>query len=1268
MDCQSGLLLCPGGAFNSTLGTKYEVVHSSMFFLPEGFHITTISQPGFYTRPADIVAFGTVEKIGAHIMSTGSEGNAFVFNSGHLDVGDILLGDGNGALQEIHHRFDLVVIYLPPATMSLSLGKFPVGNWNQTGTIKTEVTHFIITASVSITNVTWIVPYFAPTNESFNITTLPHPGHNVTYRIRIANENVSFTKYNQSEWEFFYTWTNISNQSLPMLLDKKGQFTVVLTAVNLLSSSMSKCQLVVMDPIKHLYLFNVTITALGNNTEISWIVERGTNVTYNISFGDGKFIIGSFSTLAIFVGSYFHRYAKEGTYNVTLTAYNALSTRTVTGVADVIAPIANVTCRVIHSARDIEVNETIQLNATYPQGSNAKAFVEFADNSSTIGSPILTSLCTNCGLMYSFLVSHSYSTHGLYLANMKFVNAVSKGNCTPHVLVHKPVYPLTGFKITCPPASRNTPTACMLNITGGNDFWCDWDFDADGQKNQNHYRNLTLPVENTYSAVGNYSVFANCSNRLYNTSAIGEAIVQDSITGFLVTCPEGQSVDKDFYFTIIFTTGTSMHVEVTLQNVFSDALALQITIDTDIKSHTFRHNFSDVGVYLLTVKVVNLVTPLQIITRVIKVDKVLINLRLVNNDEFISVNQTTKSWISIDSGTNVTVHWDFNDGNRLKSLFSGNSLVRNGDYLNHAYTDHGTYVLNVTASNAVSTLTVSKYLYVQYAVKDVQIMSNSPQEIPLGNVMFTVSIKSGTHPPTNATVDIDFGNNHPRTNIPLHGARAINISSTEYKIPGIIKVHMTMENDISSVNLTHWVDVQRSIKGLNISIKHTGGDAGYGSPGRGPNKTDFPVEYEVLFVAGISDGSAVNYRWDFGDGTPPIETKKTSILHRFFDTKLFNITLGASNSISRMNVSGVVTMMHSILNVSFENDSPTVFEFNTTFTIAIGQRGTDSCFLVDLGNNTRILYKGFQNVSCDNELKRTNDTKVLPSLNFTILFQYLKKTRYAVNLTAMNSVSKVTLRGWVIILPLPCKFPVVRIPDAGRTLETRIKYFRAEYISIKSRCTIDCLASRETTFQWNLIKVSAGDDNGTILETDDFDKTLSVLIIPRRTLPYGTFLVELNVSMGGLPLVHTVFDSYLEIMPSPLVAALIGGNKWIQSVYEKVIIDASPSHDPDYGLEDKQGLKYIWYCKTADEKEYDFPSVPDVYGNRTNASGGGGCLRNGTRRLLVNTEVLEIEPNFFWSNKSYIFKLFITKDSREPVVVLVRVDLTVDKVPTMVIK
>lgn len=1236
-----------------------------MFYLPEGFHVSAVNQPGFKVRPADTVAIGAIENIGAGIISTDSEGNAFVLNSGHLGVGDILQGDGNAAVVEITHRFDLVIIYLPPAEMAVSLRNFPVGHWKPTGTLAAEDIEVNITACVSIKNITWIVPQFAPTNQTFDITIPSHPGHNVTYGIRVGEGS------NQSNSEFFYTWTNMS-KTIPMKFEKGGQVTLLLTAVNLLSSSMRKCDLSIMDPIIYVYVFNLTATALGNDTEISWVIERGKNVTYIVSFGDGNFINGSLTNVAIFVGYYRHRYSEEGNYNVSMTAYNLVSNLTAKGLAEVVAPIVNLTCKVIHSARDIEVNETIQLRVGYPQGSNAKAVVDFADGSSTIGSPIKTSICppnvTCSSVRFSLVVLHSYSTHSNYTANMTFVNAVSKRSCLPIVFVHKPVYPLTGFNITCRHAKLSTPTACMLNITGGNDFWCDWKFGADDQQNKSHYWNLTLPVENTYLAVGTFIVTVNCSNRLYNTSVVGKAIVQELITGFDVTCPYVQSVDEGFESVVKVLTGTSMHFEITLKNVFTNDGTLQLTRVTNLKSQTFsisRSNFAKVGIYVFTVTAVNLVTRRKIFTREIKVDKKITHLRLLNNDAFIPVNKTTQSSISIDTGTNVTVDWDFKDGRRSKSMFAGNSLRFSGDSLAHTYTDHGAYLLNITASNPVSTLTVAKYISVQYIVKDIEITSDSPKEIPPGTVTFTVSVKPGTHPPTNATVDMDFGDGQTRTNIPLGGAQAISISNS-YITPGIIRVNMTIKNQINSVNLTHSVDVQRSIKDLRILGYHTGGDAGSGAPGRGPDNTDFPLEYEVLFVANISDGTAVTYTWDFGDGTALNETNNTSISHRFSTPQRYNITLRARNSISSMTVSRVVTMMESILNVAFDNDGPTLYEFNTTLSVTIGQRGTKSCFLVDLGNDTRILYKGFDNVSCDNELKTTNDTTVLPSLNFNITFLYWQKINYPLKLTALNSVSRITINSWAIILALPCKFPVVRIPDAGRSVGTRAKYFRADYISIKSRCTIDCLASRETAFQWDLATISSGADNGSFLQTDRFDKTLSVLIVPQRTLPYGLFLLRLNVSMVGLPLVHRHMDAYMEIMRSPLVASIIGGNAWIQSVYRNVTLDASPSHDPDYGLEDKQGLKYFWYCKTTDE-DYQFPSVPEEYSNSTNVSDVGGCLRNGSRRLPLNTEVLEIQANLLWVNTTYIFKFFITKDSRQAVF-YVRISLTFEDPPIMAIK
>ncbi|XP_022801963.1 polycystic kidney disease protein 1-like 2 [Stylophora pistillata] len=512
---------------------------------------------------------------------------------------------------------------------------------------------------------------------------------------------------------------------------------------------------------------------------------------------------------------------------------------------------------------------------------------------------------------------------------------------------------------------------------------------------------------------------------------------------------------------------------------------------------------------------------------------------------------------------------------------------------------------------------------------------------------------------------MNFGDGTNRMTIPLGGTRSINIHN-DYAIPGILRVNMTMRNDVSSVNLTHVVDVQRRIKDLRILGYHTGGDAGYGAPGRGPNNAAFPLEYDVLLVANISDGTEVTYRWDFGDGTPTVETKETNVSHRFAHPEHFLVTVKAKNSISNASVGLTIRIMRSISNVTFENDSPTVHEFNTTLLITIGQQGTDSCFLVDLGNNTRILYKGFSDVSCDEELKTTNDIRVLPSLKFNVIFEYWQEVNYAVKLTALNSVSRITIHGWVIILHLPCDFPVIRIPDAGRSFGIRRKYFRADYVTIKSRCTINCLASRKTSFHWELTWISSEVDNGTTLQTDSFDKNQSVLIVPQRSLPYGTFVVRLNVSMVGLPLVHRHMNAYIEILPSPLLAKIIGGNAWIQSVYKKVVLDASSSHDPDYGSEDKHGLDYFWYCKTATE-DYEFPSVPEKNFTSANGTGANGCFRNGTRRLPVRADILEIQPNVLWVNTTYIFKLFVTKDSRMAVF-YVQVSLTYGDPPTMSIR
>lgn len=1260
VDCQLGLLVCPDGVtFNSTtLGTPYELLYSTLVYLSMGFNVLKVNQTRPLIRTADIVALGAIANTGAGIANADSGGNAFVLNGNHLNVGGIMAVQRDVNLEKTHHSFDLEVFYIPSSKMELTMGNFPVGHWTPHGILASEKIGFSMKASISIANISWIIPDFVATNESFDILIPPHQGHNVTYRIRISEGDTGYPTYNLSnEVQLFHTWPNIS-KTIQMVLKKEGTETLILTATNLLSTAQRACQVRVLDKVENLYLFHITPTPLGNSTEISWVIERGTNVTYNVSFGDGNFNKDLFPSVAILVSSYTHTYNEEGNYTVTLTAFNDASSQIVTGKAQVEAQISNLTCKVIHASRDIEVNETIQLNASYPKGTNAMAFINFGDGSSVVDEPNHGLICRDrsCRTRYYKTVSHSYFPHSNYSVNFTFVNQVSKRTCLVEVIVHKPVYNLTGFNITCRPTNYSSPTRCILSITGGNDFWCDWQFGANHQKTRSHYWNLTLPVENTYLTKGNFTVTANCSNRLYNTTVVGNAIVQEPVTGYLVTSPDAQSVDADFNLLIDVTTGTSMEFEISLENIYMNNKTMQRNYLTDKKAQDVpisRYNFLLVGIYLLTVKVLNLVTPLQTFTREIKVEKVVTNFRLLNNDTFIPVNATTKSSILIDTGTNVTVEWDFKDGHRSTSFFRGDSLRFTVDHRAHTYQEHGTYLLNVTASNAVSKQTFMKYISVQYVVKDIFIASDSPKEIPPGTVTFTVSAAPDTHPPTNATIDMDFGDGQTTTGIPLGGLQAINISSS-YVIPGIIPVNMTIKNDVSVVSLKVWVDVQTSVKDLQILTYHTAGDAGYGAPGKGLNKDSFPLEHSVLLVARISNGTAVTYTWSFGDGEI-LETNETGVEHRFTSPRYFNITLTAKNSISVMVVSRMIRMMESVVNVTFENNSPTVIDFETTLFVSVGQIGTESCFLLDLGNNTRILYRGVQGVTCDDKLTKTNDIRVLPSLEFAINFTYWRVFNYFVAITALNDVSRITLHGWVIILNLPCEFPFVQIPDAGKSYHNPTKYHRADYITIKSRCIIDCLASRTSAFHWDLTKISDGADNGTIVN-DLFDYSLSVLIIPQRTLPYGKFMLRLNVSMVGLPLVHRAAVSYIEIVPSPLVAEIIGGNAWIQSVHREIILDASPSHDPDQGEDEKQDLEYLWYCKTADEL-YEFPSVPERSSNRSYISEDGGCFMNGTRRLLVNTEIVEIPARLLWVNKTYIFKFFITKALRMGMFV-VRVSLT----------
>ena len=113
---------------------------------------------------------------------------------------------------------------------------------------------------------------------------------------------------------------------------------------------------------------------------------------------------------------------------------------------------------------------------------------------------------------------------------------------------------------------------------------------------------------------------------------------------------------------------------------------------------------------------------------------------------------------------------------------------------------------------------------------------------------------------------------------------------------------------------------------------------------------------------------------------------------------------------------------------------------------------------------------------------------------------------------------------------------------------------RANQILIQSEVQLDCELSLATVFNWEVFHLFS-------------DKVLSrngssELLIPRGSLPVGSYSVRLTVKMVGT-MVFGVDEGYIRVISSPIVAYISGGTKMERGFNKTLVFNASLSHDPD---------------------------------------------------------------------------------------------------------
>ena len=121
----------------------------------------------------------------------------------------------------------------------------------------------------------------------------------------------------------------------------------------------------------------------------------------------------------------------------------------------------------------------------------------------------------------------------------------------------------------------------------------------------------------------------------------------------------------------------------------------------------------------------------------------------------------------------------------------------------------------------------------------------------------------------------------------------------------------------------------------------------------------------------------------------------------------------------------------------------------------------------------------------------------------------------------------------------------------GSTLSSPLQFRRNQDFYIVSIIQLKCNDSLLTTTQW-IIRNCTSTCSYQIQLDQTIPTTLNELNIPARTLPYGTYELQLTVTMKNFPWLTTSTYVYVQITPSGITANLVQlGTSMITSGYQQ---------------------------------------------------------------------------------------------------------------------
>lgn len=989
---------------------------------------------------------------------------------------------------------------------------------------------------------------------------------------------------------------------------------------------------------------------------ISVELLHGTNVTYMWNFGDGENV----TTLTPWVT---HLYKATGTVTVNVIATNKVSLSAIWCSVVIQERIAGMEFRE-NALLSIQNGSTASIGWFLRNGSH----VDFNISVETTEGEKHTANLTDAkvpGATFFAIYKTNLTIPGVYLVTITAANELDSVTIKGNLSVQRAI---SGVVMTHPGVVKTNQT---FNFTvlphQGEETAQYFLLTMDGSSTNT----TDKVISHTYHKAGRYKVSLVATNDISSASAscAEVIIVQDVIEGLVINSSNHEvGVNAEAHVHWKVSQGSEISIHVDYGDGVTKLFNKSITV-ADIFVAISMHNYSASGEYPFTINVSNLVSSQKANTTVYvetPVQDAKLALQrgsvekaegdLCNGDLYVAVNDTVTATVTAGNGTNVKTVFDFGNGPTSNVTYSHRQFPENGTTAKHSYSAPGEYNVTVTLFNRnPQNATATCRVIVQYPISVVKLSSNSPRPSSPGSVGFLVSFPGYT-PSEPLYINYTFGDNQT-----LNRLQDDDGIIHYYPGQGVYIATVQVSNQISSGNASVEVKIQDKVQGLNFSAHVTNYINECQEEKFFPQKGVFPVEYPIFFNASITNGTNVSYTWMiFPDG---VQIQGINCNHTFSSTGNHTIQLEAENDVSNMTAKMSITVEDSIVGVSLTNDGPAEEKIQPlNFTLKMKKKGTDSCFKIDLKDDSdpRYYKTGTLSAPCSSSTANLETT-------MRFAHTYAKAMEYPVTLTARNRVSCVMIRNEeskAAVVKGPCYFPIITAPGIGKSMGERTKFKRSKSIDIKTVNAIDCY-NITTRYGWNISQlvddkwVSLPKELQQKIKTDSSD-----LIIPPRMFNYSSYELSFRIEMKWVPGVFKEEKFYLEVVESDLVATIQGGTERTVGSNVHLEINAEKSHDPDtlpLNIH-SPGLNFAWFCmQVVRDKNYNLPTdldnlppmptpppqINNTGNNSFRADFLGGCFEYGPGQLDFSSPKITLNTSHMTANTTYKIRFVMTKGQRK---------------------